>query len=71
MKTRWILAALIGGYALFLIVTAPAWLVTNNLSDLSGGAAIGRQPEGTLWRGAARVELPRHCLLYTSDAADE
>lgn len=59
MKTRWIAATLIGGYGVALLAMAPAWLVTNNLADLSAGAAVGRQAEGTIWSGAARIELPR------------
>lgn len=62
MKLRWILAALLGGYAVFLIATAPAWLATRSLAGISGGTAIGQRPEGTLWSGAARIELPRQNL---------
>jgi hypothetical protein len=62
MKLRWILLSLLGGYAMFLLATAPAWVVTRNLAQWSAGAATASKAEGTLWRGAARVELPRQGL---------
>jgi general secretion pathway protein N len=62
MKLRWIAISLLVGYAFFLLATVPAWMVARNLAQWSGGAAIASDPEGSLWRGAARIELPRQGL---------
>jgi general secretion pathway protein N len=58
-RRDWVVYALLGlvSYALFLLITLPAWWLDTVLSRASQGTLAIQQPQGTLWRGSGQLHV--------------
>ena len=57
MKRTTLIATLIGGYVVFLVASAPAWIATERIAAVTQGTVEFVAPEGSVWRGAASMRI--------------